>query len=315
MEINQNLSFLFKVFKRTLSAYDEDRCLKFSAALAYYTIFSLAPMLILMISVFGFFFGREAIQGEIIQEIGGFVGIEGAKNIQLILQKAALSPDSSWALVVGIVTLLFGATGVFIEIQDSINYIWRVKAVPEKGWLKFITNRLLSLSMIAGLGFLLIVSLLINSLVLILNTQLQKFFPGLTILVLDLTNSAITFLILVALCSTIYKVLPDVEVSWRQVRSGAIFTALLFMIGKTLIGYYIQSTSVGSVFGAASSLVVIVVWVYYSAAILYFGAELTQAFIQEKGDRIKPSKHAVHLNVVVEEKYVNELPQNLRPNS
>ncbi len=276
----------------------DDKGLKLSASLAYYTIFSLAPMLIVLLSVGGLFYGQEALQGKVFSQINDFVGNDAAIFIQNTLQKLELSGKGTVAIVTGIVTLVIGASGIFVEIQDSINTIWRVKAVPKKGWVKLLINRVLSLSMIASLGFILIVSLLINSLVLVFSDMLSKYLPDFTLIFIDVINLGITFIVLMVLFGIIYKVLPDVEISWRQIRSGAFFTALLFMLGKYLIGLYIQYAAVGDIYGAAGTVVVIAVWVYYSAAILFFGAEFTWAHAKIRGDYIQPSKHAVAIRQV-----------------
>jgi len=203
-----------QILKETFTAFMDDKGLKLSASLAYYTIFSLAPMLIVLLSVGGIFYGQDALQGKVFSQINDFIGNDAAVQIQTTLQKLQLSGKSTVAAVTGVVTLLVGATGIFVEIQDSINQIWRVKAVPKKGWLKLIINRVLSLSMIASLGFILIVSLLINSLVLVFSDVLMRYLPDFTLIFIDALNLGITFLVLMALFSVIFKVLPDVDITW-----------------------------------------------------------------------------------------------------
>lgn len=287
------------ILKQTFNGFIEDKGLKLSASLAYYTIFSLAPMLIILMAVAGVFYGREALQGKIFSEINQFIGNDAALQVQEMLQKLALSGKSTMAIITGVVTLIIGATGVFVEIQDSINQIWRVKAVPNKSsWLKFILDRVLSLSLVAGLGFLLIVSLLINSLVLLLSAKLSTYLPDFTLVFIDLINLVITFVVLVALFAIIYKVLPDAEIPWRDVIAGSVFTGFLFVLGKYLIGLYISVTEVASIYGAAGTIVIIAVWVYYSAAILFFGAEFTWAYAKVKREQIKPSDFAVSVKQV-----------------
>jgi membrane protein len=204
--------------------------------------------------------------------------------------------------------LFIGATGVFVEMQDSINQIWRVKAKPEKGWKQLLINRVLSFSMIISLGFLLIASLIINGLILALSDQLTQYFPHLTIVVINVFNVGLTFIIISALFSVIFKFLPDVEIGWKDVRIGAFFTATLFIVGKFLIGIYIEKVGPGSAYGAAGSIIVILVWVYYTAAILYFGAEFTQVYSERYGGKIKPASYAVHIIQTEEEKTVKVLP-------
>ncbi len=292
-----------EILKETFNSFMDDKGLKLSASLAYYTIFSLAPMLIVLLSIGGIFYGQDALQGKVFSQLNDFIGSEQAASIQTMLQKLQLSGKSAVAATTGVITLLIGASGIFIEIQDSINTIWRVKATPEKGWLKLIINRVLSLSMIASLGFILIVSLLINSLVLVFSDVLVRFLPDFTLIFIDVLNLGITFIVLMTLFGVIYKVLPDVDITWKQVKAGAFFTALLFMLGKYLIGLYIQFAAVGDIYGAAGTVVVVAVWVYYSAAILFFGAEFTFAYAKIKGDVIRPAKHAVAVKQVeIEEK-------------
>lgn len=303
------IKMIFKLIKQSFNAFMDDKGLKLSASLAYYTIFSLGPMLIVLLSLVGIFYGQDAAQGKLFGQINEFVGADAAKQIQEILTNMALSGKSTFAIITGIITLIIGATGVFIEIQDSINQIWRVKAIPKKGWLKLIINRVLSLSMVASLGFLLIVSLMINSLVEVFNDILIEYLPQITLIFIDVLNLFITFIVLIFLFSIIYKVLPDAKIPWKGVRKGAIFTSILFMLGKFLIGLYITYSAVGSVYGAAGTIVVIAVWVYYSAAILFFGAEFTQVYAQEKGIKIQPAPHAVHVKQIVEEEHVDFLPK------
>lgn len=293
-----HLKNYWEILKDTFNGFLDDRGLKLSAALAYYTIFSLAPMLIILMSVADIFYRKEALQGEVYAQLDDFVGADAAKQVQDTLQKLAFSGKSTIAIITGVITLLIGATGVFVEIQDSINLIWRVKAVPKKGWVKFILDRFLSLSMVGALGFLLIVSLMINSVVLVFSQRLGAYLPDFTLVFVDLINLVITFGVLVALFAIIYKVLPDAEIPWRDVIAGSVFTAILFLLGKYLIGLYIAFTAVASIYGAAGTIVVIAVWVYYSAAILFFGAEFTRAFAKFKGEEIKPSKFAVSVKQV-----------------
>jgi membrane protein len=303
---------ILQLLKQTYTAFSNDRGLKLSAALAYYTIFSIAPMLIVLIAVAGIFYGQEAVQGKVFSQLNDFIGNKSAAQVQDILKQMQLSGKGTFAIITGVVTLLIGASGVFIEIQDSINLIWRVKAKPKRGWVKLIVDRVLSLSMIASLGFLLIVSLIVNGIVLALSAILTRFLPDVTLLIIEVLNQGVTLLVLGALFSIIYKVLPDVEIEWKDVTAGAIFTSLLFMLGKYLIGLYIQSSSIASVYGAAGSFLLVIVWVYYSAAILYFGAEFTQVYAQSKGSKIKPSKYAVYVEQTIVEKEVAYLPHQHR---
>src|SRR5450830_1679581 len=244
----------------SFKAFMEDRALTMSAAPAYYTVFAMAPLLIMFISLASLFYGEDAINRTLFQEINGLVGNQAALQIQDIIRKISLEQNSTFAVILGVIILFIGATGVFIEMQESINQIWRVKAKPKKGWEKMLINRVISFSMIISLGFLLIASLIINGLILALSYQLSQYFPHLTILLINIFNVGLTFIIISALFSVIFKFLPDVEIGWKDVRIGAIFTATLFIVGKFLIGIYIQKVGPGTAYGAAGSIIVILVW-------------------------------------------------------
>lgn len=302
--IKNSGALLYKSF----NAFLDDNALKMSASLAYYTIFAIAPLLLIIVSLAGIIYGQEAAQGKIFAELNKFVGSGAANQIQEIIKNISGSQDTVFAIIAGSITLFIGTTGVFIEIQDSINQIWRVKAKPKKGWIKLITNRVLSFSMVIGLGFLLIVSLVINGIVLALSEKLQIYFPDLTILVINIFNLVLTFLVISALFGIIFKFLPDVLIDWKDVRMGAFFTAILFMVGKFLIGLYIEKVGPGSAYGAAGSLIVILIWVYYTSAILFFGAEFTQVYSDRYGGKIKPAPYAVHVLQVEKEVKVAVLP-------
>ncbi|MFC5408489.1 YihY/virulence factor BrkB family protein [Larkinella bovis] len=290
------------------NGFSNDRGLKLSAALAYYTVFSLAPLLVLLISISSIFFGEEAIRGQVFSQINGLVGNQAAKQVQDMIKSVELSGKTNIALISGIVTLIIGATSIFIEIQDSINLIWRVKAKPKRGWVKLLKDRLLSSSLIVSLGFLLVVSLVVNGLVLALSDTLKRYFPDIAVIFAEIFNFIVSFGVITVLFGVIFKVLPDAKIAWKDIRWGAIFTALLFMLGRYLIGLYIETTSTGSTYGAAGSLIVILVWIYYTAAILYFGAEFTQVYAEHYGIKIEPADYAVYVEQQEKEKNVKNLP-------
>lgn len=296
------------ILSSAFSGFLNDLALKFSASLAYYTIFSLAPLLLLMISLAGIFLGQQATQGKIFAEINGFVGNDAAKQIQDLIKHLQMQGKSTISVVIGVVTLIFGASGVFGEIQESINIIWQVKPKPKKSWVKFIKDRLLSFSMIVTLGFLLLVSLVINGALLAVSERLKAFLPDATVVVFNVLNILISFLVITALFAVIFKVLPDVKVRWRDVLSGAIFTAVLFMIGRLVIGLYVAHSATSSTYGEAGSLIAILLWVYYTAAILYFGAEFTRAYADFYGIEIQPAEFAVHIEQKEEARNVKVVP-------
>jgi len=299
------------IIKAAFAGFSNDMALKFSASLAYYTVFSLAPLLLLIISLAGLFLGREAIQGQLFKEINGFVGNDAAKQIQDLIARLELSGKSTLSIIIGAVTLVIGATSVFGEIQESINIIWQVKAKPKKAWLKMLKDRLLSGSLIISLGFLLLVSLVLNGALLALSDRLKTYLPDVTVLLFNAINILISFLVITTLFAVIFKVLPDAKIAWNDVRSGAIFTALLFMLGRLVIGMYVASSANSSTYGAAGSLIAILLWVYYTAAILYFGAEFTKAYVDFKGKRIEPADYAVHVEQTEIERNVKKLPKKI----
>jgi len=311
---------LYHLFIASGKGFTEDRVMKLSAALAYYTIFSLTPLIIIILSAASIFFSNKLNPGtQLFAEISEMVGTDAAKQLQGFVDNAYLTGKSTIGLIIGSITLIIGATAIFIEIQDSINLIWKVKAVPKKGWKKMITNRLLSFSLIVSLGFLLLVALVINSIVVaigdrigsLVNNSIGEAIPlanDTTTILIYIVNNAITIAAVTAVFTIIFKVLPDVNLRWKSAIIGALFTALLFSLGKYLIGIYIEKGNPGSAFGAASSIIVILLWIYYTAIILYFGAEFTQAYAEKYDGGISPSKYAVHTQITIVEKKVDVLP-------
>jgi len=313
MKIIKKVVSFFKslghLFLAAGKGFIEDSVTKLSASLAYYTIFALTPLIIIVISAASLFFGDKlSPDTKLFSEINELIGEPATRQLQSFVINANLSGKSTLGLIVGVVTLVIGATAIFIEIQDSINRIWKVKAIPKKGWLKMITNRLLSFSLIVSMGFLLLVSLVINSIIVALGTQVEQYIPEVTSIVMDLATRAVTLAVVTGVFTIIFKVLPDVVIKWKPAIIGALFTAILFSLGQFLIGIYIEKGNPGSAFGAAGSIIIILLWIYYSAIILYFGAEFTQAYAEKYGDGIAPSKYAVHTKIIVIEKEVAVLP-------
>jgi membrane protein len=304
----QFIKEFWKVIVATFSGFINDNGLKLSASLAYYTVFSVAPLLILVISLSSLFLGHDAINNTLYPQIKAYVGSQAAVQIQEIIKNLQISGKTGVALITGIAILLIGASSMFVEIQDSINMLWRVKAKPKRGWLKLIQNRFLSFSLIISMGFLLLVSLVVNIAINALSAKLAHFLPGVTVLVLSGINLVITLIVIAVLFGIIFKVLPDVKIRWAEVRMGAIFTAILFMIGQYLIGLYIQYTAQGSAYGAAGSIIIILVWIYYSSSILFIGAEFTQVYAEATGCNIEPADYAVHVYQTEVEKVVDKLP-------
>lgn len=285
----------WQLLKTTFTDFDDDNAIKLSASLSYYTIFSLPPLIIIILWICGIFFGEEAVRGEFFGQINGLVGNEAAIQIQETIKNIELSDSNVFAAIVGGITLLIGASSVFAEIQSSINYIWGLKAKPNKGLMKFITNRLWSFSMIASVGFLLLVSLTVNALMDVLNARLLTYFPDITVYLIYVLNIIILFASTTMLFAIIFKALPDGTIAWKDTLIGSSVTSVLFMLGKFAIGFYLGNSTVATVFGAAGSVVIILVWVYYSAIILYFGAEFTKVYARTYGQKIIPNDYAVEI--------------------
>lgn len=283
------------LLKSTYNEFDDDNAIKLSASLSYYTIFSLPPLIIIILSICGVFFGTEAVTGKFFGQINGLVGNAAALQIQETIKNIELSDSNVFATIVGAVTLLIGASGVFAEIQSSINFIWGLKAKPNRGFMKFIKNRLMSFSMIASVGFLLLVSLTVNTLMDVMNARLVLYFPDATVYLFYILNIVILFASTTMLFSIIFKTLPDGTIGWKDALIGSSVTSVFFMIGKFAIGFYIGSSTVATVYGAAGSVIIILVWVYYSAIILYFGAEFTKVYARAYGKKIIPNDYAVEI--------------------
>ncbi|MEJ7680405.1 MAG: YihY/virulence factor BrkB family protein [Segetibacter sp.] len=279
---------MIEVLKNCFSGFIDDKVTKLSASLAYYTVFSMAPLLIVIISLCGLLLGKEAVEGKIYGQLAGFVGSDTAAQLQQIIKNASLAGKSQVAVIIGAITLLVGATTVFAEIQDSINGIWGLKPKPKRGWLKMIQNRLLSFSVIASLGFLLLVSLGVTAIIDGFSARLRAHFPEVTVVVFYIINIVISLVVITVIFGVIFKVLPDAKIKWKDVLAGSIATALLFMLGKFGISFYISKSNVGSTYGTAGSLVVLLLWIYYSSIILYFGAEFTKAYAVKYGSEIHP---------------------------
>ena len=298
--MKEKISFkgIWEVLKNSFKGFGDDKITKMSSSLAYYTIFSMAPLLIIIISLSGIFLGQDAAEGKVYGQLAAFVGANTASQLQEMIKNASLSGKSVTAAIIGIATLVIGATTVFAQIQDSINFIWGLKPKPKRGWLKFLKNRFLSFSVIIGLGFLLLVSLSISALIDGFSNSLQAYFPKVTVVIFYIINLLITLAITTLIFGAIFKVLPDAKIKWKDVLVGSVVTAVLFMLGKFGISFYIGKSQVGSTYGAAGSLVILLLWVYYSAIILYFGAEFTKAFAMKYGSQIHPDQYAVTTKTV-----------------
>lgn len=276
-------SMAWGVMRRAASAWVEDRASSMGAAIAYYTLFSLAPMLVLVIAVAGLAFDEETARGAVMGELETLMGRDGADALRTMVSTGR-QIGSGVAAAIGVATLLVGATTVFAELQSALNVIWRVKPPPVSTVVWILKVRLAGLALIVGIGFLLLVSLVASAALTAVGGWLSRIMPGLDVL-LQVANFLLSLLVITVLFAMIYRFLPDARIPWRDVWFGALVTACLFTIGKSLIGLYIGSTDVASGFGAAGALAIILVWVYYSAQIFLFGAEVTRAWSEAHGSR------------------------------
>ena len=285
------LNAMWKLLSATYTKWTADHAQGLGAALAFYAIFSLAPLLLIVIAIAGLVFGQEAAQGEIIGQIQGLVGEESAKAIQSMIEEARKPAAGVIATVLALVLLLLGATGVFAQLQEALNTIWRVEEKPGAGMWQAIKNRFISLLAVLGTGFLLLISLVISAGISAIGTTLEHFLP-VPGLLLQLINLFVSFAIVTLLFAMIYKLLPDASIQWSDVWSGAIITSLLFTIGKFLIGFYLSKSDVGGAYGAAGALAVMLIWVYYASQIFLFGAAFTAVYAHARGSKLAPSPHA-----------------------
>jgi membrane protein len=281
------------IFKTAFSDFFDDRGPKLSASLAYYTIFSLPALLVVLIGLGSIFYDKADFQGNVFGYISSFVGDTAAAQVQEMLKTTTTKYNNIWATIIGVITLFMVASGVFAEIQDSINLIWRLKPAPKKGLVNFIMNRLLSFSMILVLGFILLTSLLLNALLSAFLTRLKSYFSEDLVNSLFVLDYIVIIIVIAFLFAAIFKVLPDAKIKWKDVMLGSVITTLLFIGGKFLIGFYLKKFGNISAYGAAGSVILILLWVYYTSFILYFGVEFTQAHMHHKGKVIEPYKYAM----------------------
>ena len=279
----------FTFLKQVFVEFIGDNILKYSASLAYYTVLSIAPLLVIILTITGFLFGKDAINGQLYSEINKLVGSDAALQIQTSIQNISLMKDNVFATTIGIVVLTIGATGIFGEIQDSLNRIWGLKIKAKKVWWKVFIDRLVSFSLILSLGFVLIVSLVLNAIAAVISQEIIALFPGMGPNILFVLDSGVTLLITTILFGSIFKVLPDAKIKWRDVTVGAFITACLFLLGKYGIGFYLGKSRLGSIYGAAGSIMILMIWVYYSSAILYLGAVFTKVYATDFGGKIRPN--------------------------
>ena len=292
MEGQVNVKVIWQLLSATYTKWTEDHAQRLGAALAFYTVFSLAPLLLIVIAIAGLVFGQEAAEGQIIGQIQGLVGEESAKAIQGMLEHARQPSTGLIAAGLALGTLLFGATSVFAQLQDALNTIWGVETKPGLGIIQTLKDRFISFMAVLGSGFLLLVSLVLSAGLAAVGHRLEVLLPA-SEAILQAINFLISFVVITLLFAMIYKLIPDVSNSWQDVWVGAGMTSLLFTIGKFLIGLYLGKSDVGLAYGAAGSLIVVLLWVYYASQIFLFGAEFTAVYAASHGSRLNPSENAM----------------------
>ncbi|KAB8335759.1 YihY/virulence factor BrkB family protein [Scytonema tolypothrichoides VB-61278] len=303
-----NLKAVVELFQETFQEWSKDKASRLAAALSYYTIFSIAPLLIIVIAIVGAVKGEDAATGAIKQQLEGLVGTSSAEVIQNAIKSASQPKTGTIASIISVVVLLFGATGLFTELQDALNTIWEVQPKPGRVMKNMVRQRVTSFAMVLAIGFLLLVSLVISGVLAALVGYFKNVIPGVDF-IWQFVNFIVGFAITTLLFGLIFKVLPDVKITWSDVLTGAALTAFLFSIGRYLLGQYLGNGSFGSAYGAAGSVVIILAWVNYAAQILFFGAEFTQVYARKYGSRIVPDKHAIPLTENA------RLNQGMKPNN
>ena len=282
------------LFKETAKEFGEDKAPRLGAALAYYTIFSVGPLLLIAVAMAGLFLGQEAAQGQVSDQLGKFFGSQMAESLEQMIQAAAKPKTGRVATIIGLLTLMIGASGVFGQLKDAMNTIWNVEPKKTSGIMGFVTQRFLSMAMVLGIGFLLLVTLVFDAIISAMGPMLERLIGGEA--VVHALSLALSFAVVTVLFAAIFRILPDLKIAWRDVWLGAVFTSLLFVLGKWGLGLYLGKAAVGSAYGAAGSLVILLVWVYWSAQILFFGAEFTQVYARTfgsmKGDTSKRDARA-----------------------
>jgi membrane protein len=288
----------FQIIKESIKDFSKNEAMTFAGGTAFYTIFSLPGLLIISLTVASYFYSEGEVREELLNQVGSTLGSDSAETFDNIIRSAGVDNQSLWSKILGIAVLIFSATTVFVSLQNSINHIWHIKAKPERGFLKFLTNRLLSFSMVASIGFVLLVSLLFDAVIVVFFRYLSNLLDESTLFLASIANFVFSQGILIVIFGLMYRVLPDARVKWRDVWMGAFVTMLLFALGKYLLGIYMANTDVGSAYGTAGSLVFILIWVYYSVIIFLFGAQITYYIAEKTGGNIIPYKEAVRVELM-----------------
>ena len=290
------LKSVWTILKKTAQGFSDDKVTRLSAALSYATIFSFAPFILVIITIGAFF--TQDLEGELFGELRMFLGADVATTLQDVVHNAQIANTSTLSTIIGIGVILFSATTIFTSIQESLNTIWGIKPKPKKGWLKLIKNRLLSFSVIIALGFILLVTMSTSSIIGLLNQRLMAYLPDVTVVLFKVIGIILNIAVTTSIFLLIFKVLPDAKIKFRDVMIGAVVTTILFLVGQYAISIYLSTSKITSLYGAAASVLLLLIWVYYSATIVYIGAEFTKAWANELGGKIYPDEYAVSTRTI-----------------
>lgn len=288
---------IWSMTKATVGQFMENNSFRLAGALAYNTIFSLPPLLLIIIASAGQIWGQEAVSGQLDNQLASMVGAKAATEIQTMIKNTTLTGSGGIASTVGIAMLIFAATTFFVTLQDSLNSIWNIKVKPNNSMLKLAKDRFLSFGLILSIAFLMLISLVISAMLSFFTDYLEQMFPAVAVVFIHILNLVVSLAFITLLFALIYKFLPDAIIRWKDVWVGSFLTALLFVLGKFGIGWYIGNGDVGSAYGAAGSVIIILVWIYYSSLIVFFGSEFTQQYACSFGEKIRPKAHAVEIEI------------------
>lgn len=288
------------IIKNAVKGSDQHNIFKLSASLAFYSLFAIGPLLLVIIFISNIFWGRQAIEGKIYSQISGFIGETPADQVQELIRNATIS-SSNFLAIVGVIGLIIAATSIFTDVQESMNSIWNLRVRKGRGWQQTLKNRLMSFAIVMGLGFLMLAFLILDSLLGGFMSRLKAIFQEESFLFVYVLNLFLTLLIVAMFFAFIYKVMPDATIHWKEVRAGSIFSSIMFMAGKFGVTYYIKMINTVNTYTPAGSMIILMLWIYYSATILYFGAEFTKAWALKYGAVIRPNKYAVTVEASLEE--------------
>ena len=290
--MRKRLHNIFLYIRQVFREFSADNILKYSASLAYYTVFSIAPLLVIITTLSGIFFGQEAVKGEVYSQLNGLVGSVAAAQIQDTIKEIHLTGNNFFASIISIIILLIGATSIFGEVQDSLNKIWGLRVKTKKTWWKLILTRLLSFSLILSICFIIVASLILNIVLSSFGNFLSRYIHNFNVYFIEIMDTVLSLLVTSFLFSLMFKILPDAKIRWKDVFFGGFITAVFFTLGKFAIGFYLGRSNLTTLYGAAGSIIIIMLWVYYSSIILYLGAEFTKVHANLYGRKIQPNEYA-----------------------